>query len=576
MATILDQAPRQKTAPPALTSPQDELERALQRLQATKQAWAGLAVAARITILDQIRADMQGVELRWVAAGMAAKGSRPGTMAEGEEWFALSVMYRYLRYLRKTLGDIERFGQPRLPGKLCWKAAGEFHVDLIPQSWQDRLSLLGIRAEAWIRDSYKGDLPSMAAFYHQPHPEGKVALVLGAGNVASLAPGDFLHKLFVEGHVVLFKTNPVNAYLGPLLAEGFRALVEPGYLQIVHGGAEVGAQLTQHPSVDEVHLTGSDRTFEAILFGPGEAGQVRKRQKQPILNKRVTAELGNVSPVIVVPGPWSPRDVRKQAAKYGTALVANAGFNCITPRVFIQMKGWGQRAAFNKALADYLAPIETRSAYYPGATRLHAEFTAGHPGALQLGAPKAGDLPWTFIPEVDSANSDEICFRREAFLGLFAETAIDGENAVDFLGKAVEFANQQLWGSLCASIVVHPRSLKNPLVAAAVDKAIGDLHYGSVVVNHWGALAYYMALTPWGAFPGSEAHDIQSGVGKVNNPLMFDEAEKSVLWAPFISIPDPYVATAKRSYKYFRQDTRYQAHPTPLNLVKLLWAAALS
>jgi len=575
MATQLTQIPSQ-TPEPALASSSDTLERALQRLQATKQFWANLAIFERIAILDQIRADLQGVETRWVAAGMAAKGSRPGTMAEGEEWFSLSVLYRYLRYLRKTLSDIGRHGQPRLPGRLCWKAAGEFHVDLIPQTWQDRLALPRIRAEAWIHDSFKGDLPAMAAFYREENPKGKVALVLGAGNVASLAPGDFLHKLFVEGRVVLFKTNPVNAYLGPLLAEGFRALVEPGYLQIVHGAAEIGAQLTQHPLVDEVHLTGSDRTYESILFGPGEAGQARKRARQPILAKRVTAELGSVSPIIVVPGPWSQRDIRKQAAKYGTALVANAGFNCITPRMFIQMKGWGQRHALNKALAEYLAPIETRTAYYPGASKQHAEFTAQHPGALQLGLPKEGQLPWTFIPEVDPADSDNICFRKEAFLGLFAETALDAENAVDILGKAVKFANQQLWGSLCASIIVHPKSMKDPLIAAAVNKAIADLHYGSVVVNHWGALAYYLALTPWGAYPGSEMDDIQSGVGKVNNPLMFDEAQKSVLWAPFISAPNPYVATAKRSYKYFRQDTRYQARPSIVNLVKLLWAAALS
>ena len=577
MATYLNQASLQQTAASlALSSSPHALEQALQRLQSTKQFWADLPVANRIAILDQVRGDLQGVEDRWVAAGMAAKGARPGTMAEGEEWFALSIIYRYMRFLRKTLGDIERFGQPRLPGKLCWKTAGEFHVHLIPQSWQDRLALLGIRAEAWIRDPYKGDLPAMADFYRQPHPVGKVALVLGAGNVASLPPGDFLHKLFVEGRVVLFKTNPVNAYLGPLLVEGFRALVEPGYLQIVHGGAEVGAQLAQHPQVDEVHLTGSARTYEAILFGSGEGGQARKRTRQPILSKRVTAELGSVSPVIVVPGPWSRRDVRKQAAKYATALVASAGFNCVTPRVFIQMEGWGQRGALNRALADYLKPIETRPAYYPGATRLHAEFTAQHPGALQLGLPKDGELPWTFIPELDAGDSDEICFRKEAFFGLFAETAIDAENAVEFLGKAVEFANQKLWGSLCASIVVHPKSLRDPLMAAAVDKAIADLHYGSVVINHWGALAYYLALTPWGAYPGSEMQDIQSGVGKVNNPLMFAEAGKSVLWAPFISIPDPYLATSKRSYKYFQQDTHYQTKPSITNLVKLLWAAALS
>jgi aldehyde dehydrogenase (NAD(P)+) len=95
-------------------------------------------------------------------------------------------------------------------------------------------------------------------------------------------------------------------------------------------------------------------------------------------------------------------------------------------------------------------------------------------------------------------------------------------------------------------------------------------------VNHWGALPYYMAITPWGAYPGHEIHDIQSGIGKVHNPLMFTDVEKSVIRAPFISIPDPYVAHAKRSYRYFRQDTRYQHEPGVLNLIKLLWAAALS
>lgn len=559
-----------------LETPRAELDGALAALQANKQRWAELPVTERIRILDQMHADLPAVEERWVAGGMAAKGSRPATMAEGEEWFALSVIYRLLRYLRKTLVDIERFGQPRLPGKLCWKAAGQFHVDLLPQNWHDRLALPGIRTEAWVTDRYKGDLPTMAGFYRQEQPTGKVALVLGAGNMASLTAGDFLNKLFVEGHVVLFKVNPVNNYLGDLIVEGFRALVEPGYLQVVHGGAEVGSYLSQHPLVDEVHLTGSARTYEAIMFGAGEEGQERKVQGKPILQKRVTAELGSVSPVIVVPGPWSQRDIRKQAAKYGTALVANAGFNCITPRVFIQMKGWQHRDALKAAIADYLSHVEPRKAYYPGAQKLHAGFISAHPEATQAGNAHNGELAWTFVQSVDSANTEDICFRKEAFLGLFAETAIEADDPLDFLRKAVAFANQTLWGNLSATIVVHPKSLRDPLMAAAVEQAIADLRYGSVIVNHWGALAYYMAITPWGAYPGNQPADIQSGVGKVNNPLMFDEAEKSVLWAPFISIPDPYVAHAKRSYKYYRQDTRYQHTPTFANLVKLLWAAARS
>ena len=560
---------------PAETSRPD-LEAALEKLVAKKQEWADLPIHARIEILDQIHQDLPKVEKRWVELGMAAKGARPQTMAEGEEWFALTVMYRYLRYLRKTLADSERFGKPKLPGKLCWKDAGYWKTELIPQNWQDKVSLLGIRAEAWIKDTYKGDIPAMAAFYRQEEPVGKVALVLGAGNVASLPAGDFLNKLFVEGQVVIFKMNPVNSYLGDLLKEGFRALVEPGYLQIVHGGPGLGSYLSQHPLVDEIHLTGSDRTYEAVTFGPGEEGKNRKQQKKPILQKRFTAELGNVSPVIVVPGPWGQRDIRKQAAKYATALVANAGFSCVTPRVFIQMKNWDQREALNKAISSYLASVETRLAYYPGAERLHQEFTQNHPEAEQLGSPKLGELPWTFIPRVNQSYPDDVCFKREAFLGLFAETAIEADDPIDFITKAVKFANEQLWGSLCASIVVHPRSMKDPLVAAAVEKAIADLRYGSVVVNHWGAIAYYMTITPWGAYPGHEMHDIQSGIGKVHNPLMFEEAEKSVIRAPFISIPDPYVAHAKRSFRYFHRDTRYQHQPNVSNLLKLLWAAALS
>lgn len=557
-------------------TPRLELDRALEVLQASKQRWADLPIGERIRILDQILTDLPAVEQRWVAAGMAAKGSRPATMAEGEEWFSLSVIYRLLRYLRKTLVDIQRFGRPQLPGKLCWKAAGQFHVDLVPQNWQDRLTLLGARAEAWVTDRYKGDLPAMAGFYRRENPQGQVALVLAAGNVASLTAGDFLNKLFVEGQVVLFKANPVNAYLGDLISEGFRALVEPGYLQVVQGGAEVGTYLAHHPFIDEVHLTGSARTYETLVYGAGQEGQLRKKHGKPILHKRVTAELGSISPVIVVPGAWNQRDIRKQAAKYATALVANAGFNCTTPRVFIQMKGWQHRDALNAALADYLSQVEPRKAYYPGAQKLHAEFSAAHPEAIRAGDAQNGELPWTFVQSVDSGNSDDICFRNEAFLGLFAETALDADDPRDFLRKAVAFANETLWGNLSATIVVHPKSLEDPLMAAAVDQAIADLRYGSVIVNHWGALAYYMAITPWGAFPGNQPADIQSGIGKVNNPLMFDEAEKSVLWAPFISVPDSYVAHSKRSYLYYRQDTRYQHSPSFANLVKLLWAAVRS
>ena len=158
-------------------------------------------------------------------------------------------------------------------------------------------------------------------------------------------------------------------------------------------------------------------------------------------------------------------------------------------------------------------------------------------------------------------------------MSLYAETALEANSVVEFIGKAVKFANERIWGTLVASIVVHPASMKNPGVAAAVDKAIADLRYGSIVVNQWGALAHYMTITPWGGYPGSDIYDVQSGIGFVNNPLMFDKPQKSVVYTEFNLVADPFTANATNSYFYYRQDTRYQFNPSVGNLLNLVWRA---
>ena len=111
------------------------------------------------------------------------------------------------------------------------------------------------------------------------------------------------------------------------------------------------------------------------------------------------------------------------------------------------------------------------------------------------------------------------------------------------------------------------------MTSAAVEQAIADLRYGSVVVNHWGALAHFMMVTPWGAFPGNEPFDIQSGAGFVNNPLMFDRPQKSVIRAFFNPLIDPYLVNLSNSHLFHRQATRFHHDPSVTNLVKLMWRA---
>jgi len=554
-------------------SSQAEIDQALTLLSAHKDAWAMLDIPGRITLLNQIKQDVNTVEKRWVDASMAAKSAEPGTVAEGEEWASIAETYRLIRFLVEALQDTARFGKPRIPGRVTTRPGGQVVAQVMPHDWKEQMTLPGVRAEVWMDPSVSlenGGIPQ-ASFYHRQDKKGQVCAILGAGNVSGLVPSDCLHKLFVEGQVVALKMNPVNEYLGPIFENAFAALIKAGYLQILYGGAQEGGYLCNHPAVDNVHMTGSDRTFDAITFGPGAEGQQRKQARQPIFTKPFTAELGNISPMIIVPGPWTDKDITNWSLRLGSWLNNNCAHNCNTPRVLIQMKNWDRRENLNQAIADFLAGMKTRKAYYPGSFELHKQFVDAHPTARQLGSPQDGHLPWTFIPDIDSSNEEDICFKREPFMSLCSETALEANNVVEYIGKAVEFANKKIWGTLAAYIIVHPDSMKDPQIAAAVDQAIADLRYGSIVVNYWGGLSYYLMTVPWGGHPNSDIYDVQSGIGFVNNPLMFDRPQKSVVYAQFDMPLDPTLVTVPNNYRYFAQAARYEFNPTLGNLLKLFW-----
>ena len=96
-------------------SSQAGLEQALAVLTANKDNWARMEISGRIALLDQLKADLPRIESRWVAAGLAARGAKTETQAEGEEWTNFSLVYKQIRALRQSLQDISRFGKPRLP-----------------------------------------------------------------------------------------------------------------------------------------------------------------------------------------------------------------------------------------------------------------------------------------------------------------------------------------------------------------------------------------------------------------------------------------------------------------------------
>ena len=335
----------------------------------------------------------------------------------------------------------------------------------------------------------------------------------------------------------MLKVNPVNEYIGPLMEEVFAPLVELGVLRFGYGGAEVGRYLTSHDLTDSIHMTGSDKTHDAIVFGSGGEGRAGKLRGEVANPKEMTSELGNVTPVIIVPGPWSDGDLAYQANNLASMLANNAGFNCIASRVLIQHTAWERRQQVLDSIADALADVKTRTAYYPGAESRFKRFTDAHPESQRLGLWDGEHLPWTLIRDVSTDNPDDVCFATEAFAPIVSEVGLDGDDGADFVRKAVEFANSTLWGTLGVTILMHPRTGRR--TKTAVREAIADLEYGTVAINQWSALGFAFMSTPWGGFPGAEATDIQSGTGFVHNTYMLDGVQKTVVKGPWRVRPKP-------------------------------------
>lgn len=554
-------------------SQKPELDEALDILQTSRDDWANLELDHKIAILDQLLVDFNAVARQWVDLSMQAKVIPEKTFGEGEEWFNIAISNRLIRLYRSSLEEIKTFGRPSIPGPLVENPNGQLSVQVFPQKNIDRLLLLGTTCQVIMPTGVtKKDLLEHQASAYQPGSrEGKITLVLGAGNTSFLIPGDLLAKLFGEGHVVLFKPNPLNEYLGPLVEYAFRSLIEPGYMQVVYGGAEQGAYLSHHELVDELHMTGSHHTFETIVFGPGEEGTRRKSARTPQLEKRFTAELGNITPVIVVPGDWSESQIQTQGIKIATWLVYNAGFACPAPRLVIQSKDWPLRERLNQAIRDAFTRVETRHAFYPGAEQVHANFTSAHPDSALIGEAPQGHLPWTYLTGVNPADVDNICFKEEQFCSILSETALQAETIPQFIENAVAFVNQHVWGTLHAILIIDPETTRDPGVSAALEQAIADLEYGTVAVNQYPAISYYIGLTTWGGFPGHDIYDIQSGMGVVNNTLLLHNPQKSVMRAPFELSPDPFVLSTLRAHEFGAKMAAYEADPSFRRLPGILW-----
>lgn len=556
-----------------------DLDRHVQRLNENARKFARLSIATKLDLLRELHRRTADVAADWVTAACRAKGISPNEPVAGEEWIAgPALTLRNIRFLIRSLQEIQAHGVPVLEEKRIRELAhGALGIRVAPYDVYDGALYGGVAAEAWLQKGIsRSDISGhQASFYKKKDPEGGVSLVLGAGNVASIPPMDVLHKLFVDGNVCILKMNPVNEYLGPFFERAFKPLIDAGYLAVVYGGGDVGSYLCYHKDVANVHITGSDKTHDLIVWGPpGPERDDRKRRNDPVLKKPITSELGNVSPVIVVPGPYTEDELSSMAANVAGMVTNNGSFNCNAAKMLVTPSGWAQRETFLRKLAAALEGVPTRKAYYPGAFQRYESLTAGHRDVRKIGMASETALPWTLVLGLDAKDQNEKNFFTEPFCSILSETSIGSIDPVEFIREVVPFTNDHVWGTLNAMLFVHPKAESDPAVRAAVDGALRDLRYGTVAVNVWPALAYAFCSTPWGGHPSATLADIQSGLGWVHNTVMLEDIEKCVIRAPLKPVPKQvYFAGHKTVDKLGARLVSFEAAPSWLKIPGLAAAA---
>ncbi|MBL1320925.1 MAG: aldehyde dehydrogenase [Methylophaga sp.] len=517
------------------------LNQKLQGVHHNARLFSELTLDQRISLLEDIKKGFVDVAESMVQAECIVKGLQIGTPSESEAW-ALGPVFvvRHLRLLQESLQALKSTGNTNI-GKVSLTIDHRLSVNVFPASTIDGILYKDVTIDVHMLPNVtQNKLESdRARFYKKPEHNGRVVLVLGAGNISMIPIMDVLTKMFNEGKVCILKMNPVNAYIGAFIEKAFSKAIADNFLAVVYGNIEESQYLIDHDLVDEIHITGSDKTYNAIVWGPeGKDRDERMVQKKPVLKKEITSELGNVTPVIIVPGPYTDKELAFQAEDIASAFTLNASYNCCTPVSLVTAEGWQQRSLFLKKLEQTLSDIPTRKAYYPGAKDRWDSLTKGHVDLAIMGKENDGHLPWALIKSL-SPSSDEAIYKNEPFCSVLAETMINTKDTIEFLERAVDFVNNKLWGSLTANFIIHPASMKDPNIRKAIERAITKLNYGVVTINGFNGIEFISGVAPWGAHPGSEKTNIQSGQGWVHNTLMLEGIEKAVLRFPLVAFPKP-------------------------------------
>ena len=542
-------------------SSQLDLDRNITTLRINSSEFANIPNDEMVSLLNQTIENIKGVAYFWATLSAEKKGILQ-KRKEGEEWLggpfaSIIALQYYINFLENNEElDISKFD------------ARTNSYKVFPNKFIEKLTFPLLNAEIRFNKSMSFEQINKYRGFNQRlgKNKGTVTLVLGAGNVSSIPFLDVLFHLVAKRSSIILKLNPVNDYLNPVFRKVFYEFIQKGYISVVNGDTPVSQYLCKHPSIDAIHLTGSNYTYESIVYGKELNEKERKLSNLPKYNKKpIFSELGNVTPIIIHPGKWSKSEIKFQARKIVTAKLNNSGFNCIAAQVIVLPKGWHSNEKLKYYIKYYLKKIGDTTSYYPGSTEMLDKLKAN------INYEQINDHTCSTPFLVSDLENEGTFSTEEVWNSTLYFKEIEYTDYESFAKNSINYVNTELWGNLGVTVLMKDSEKKRN--SNVVENYKSKLNYGTVAINEWAAIAFIIPTMPWGGFPGNKDNNIQSGQGFVHNALLFESPLKGIVQTKFRFsrfIDPPWFITNKKGNRLFKNLTYYQANNSKINFIKLI------
>jgi len=543
-----------------------EIDRNINTLRVNSKEFAQISNTKLISLFEESIKNIQGIAYYWATVGSQNKGVED-TIAEGEEWLGGPFASVFgMQYYMETLKDINK------PLKTDSYNDSLNTYKVFPNNILEKIFFPFISAEVKFNknisfkefEEYRG---YAMRYKHEP----AITLVLGAGNVSCIPLLDTIYHLVAKRSVVYIKLNPVNDYLLPVFEKVFENFIALGYVVVSKGSLEESQYMVSHKGIDHIHLTGSDETYEHIVYGKKLSDDEKKlKTLNKINNKSFSSELGNVTPIIIHPGKWTNSELKFQARKIITAKLNNGGFNCISAQIVILPDGWKHTDKLMNYVKHYMKKVDDRFSYYPKSidvlNNLEKDKSYERLNDESCATPHLSrEIKAYSKYETSEIWGTSIYFKK-----------IDFKNDTDYANKVIDYCNDTLWGNLGVTVLIKKHNNKRN--KSITNIYVNNLKYGTVAINEWSAIGFIIPALPWGGYPGNKDNDIQSGKDFVHNSLFFESVQNGIVYSKFrmSNIIDPlWFVTNKKGKKVFKNLTYFQIDKSIINFIKLAFSAVI-